>query len=336
MSDEEIDSLYEERAELEAKIKGLESRLKASVKAHNEIFEALRECEEKRNEQSSRLNAIKKDADMQPLVHYVRYDDFKAIESRLSESANRAEQWAAKLTAKDTEIARLTEIVDDATIRLDDRQKRLDALESKLTAGGNLYAIECDRANELQRRLDSINRLNEKLIHDTGKGCSVCGDTPVVNIPGGSGTYWLCGDCVADRFETSDLAVNDLGTQGVELGNVRAERDAALLRLHTLELRFQELEGDRDRWWRRTDDLAHLVREVIKDGDDCSLDFEDWVSRAEKVLSELPRPAKAGKYVCNCGAGFATPEERLAHLASCAAEKGGFVVETPLLKSDGG
>lgn len=35
-------------------------KLEASVKAHNEIFDALRDCEEKRNEQSSRLEGYEK------------------------------------------------------------------------------------------------------------------------------------------------------------------------------------------------------------------------------------------------------------------------------------
>ena len=52
----------------------------------------------------------------------------------------------------------------------------------------------------LQSRLDSTVKLKEKLLLDTGKGCSVCGHTPVVNLQDGSGTYWLCGDCVQERL----------------------------------------------------------------------------------------------------------------------------------------
>lgn len=41
------------------------------------------------------------------------------------------------------------------------------------------------------------NDLEEKLFMDTGGGCSVCGNIPVVNV---GGTYWLCGSCVYDRM----------------------------------------------------------------------------------------------------------------------------------------
>jgi hypothetical protein len=37
----------------------------------------------------------------------------------------------------------------------------------------------------------------EKLLLDTGKGCSICGKTPVVNV---DATYWLCGGCVNERL----------------------------------------------------------------------------------------------------------------------------------------
>ena len=47
--------------------------------------------------------------------------------------------------------------------------------------------------------LTRVNSLNHKLIHDTGKGCSICGETPVVNVP--DGTYWLCGGCVGERLD---------------------------------------------------------------------------------------------------------------------------------------
>ena len=40
--------------------------------------------------------------------------------------------------------------------------------------------------------------LESKLKQDTHGGCSVCGYLPVVNV---SGTYWLCGSCVAERLD---------------------------------------------------------------------------------------------------------------------------------------
>ena len=63
----------------------------------------------------------------------------------------------------------------------------------------NIALVEKNK--DLSSRLDDALKLKDKLLLDTGKGCSVCGHTPVVNIPGGSGTYWLCGDCVGERLE---------------------------------------------------------------------------------------------------------------------------------------
>lgn len=40
----------------------------------------------------------------------------------------------------------------------------------------------------------------KKLLLDTGKGCSVCGQIPVVNV---SGAYWLCGACVEERLKSA-------------------------------------------------------------------------------------------------------------------------------------
>lgn len=48
------------------------------------------------------------------------------------------------------------------------------------------------------QEIDRLAMLNGKLALDTAKGCSVCGETPVVNIP--DETYWLCGGCVAERM----------------------------------------------------------------------------------------------------------------------------------------
>lgn len=52
--------------------------------------------------------------------------------------------------------------------------------------------------------------LRKKLLFDTGKGCSVCGHTPVVNV---DGTYWLCGECVSEKLPSSPEAAleHDLG-----------------------------------------------------------------------------------------------------------------------------
>ena len=41
--------------------------------------------------------------------------------------------------------------------------------------------------------------IEEKKKRDTGGGCSICGRNPAVNVDGG-GSYWLCGECVAEKF----------------------------------------------------------------------------------------------------------------------------------------
>lgn len=37
---------------------------------------------------------------------------------------------------------------------------------------------------------------------DTGGGCSVCGQSPAVNI---QGTYWLCGPCAFERIGIKEV-----------------------------------------------------------------------------------------------------------------------------------
>ena len=39
---------------------------------------------------------------------------------------------------------------------------------------------------------------NKKNRHDTGGGCSICGEFPAINV---EGTYWLCGGCVLEKSE---------------------------------------------------------------------------------------------------------------------------------------
>jgi len=39
--------------------------------------------------------------------------------------------------------------------------------------------------------------VGQKMISDSGGGCSVCGNLPAVNV---EGTYWICGPCVAERL----------------------------------------------------------------------------------------------------------------------------------------
>jgi hypothetical protein len=43
-----------------------------------------------------------------------------------------------------------------------------------------------------------------KIEKDTGGGCSVCGHLSAVNV---QGSYWLCGECVNDRFDRHDEIV---------------------------------------------------------------------------------------------------------------------------------
>jgi hypothetical protein len=42
--------------------------------------------------------------------------------------------------------------------------------------------------------------LRDRMLMDTAHGCSLCADTPVINV-GNSGTYWLCGGCVGERLD---------------------------------------------------------------------------------------------------------------------------------------
>jgi len=49
--------------------------------------------------------------------------------------------------------------------------------------------------------------LKEKNIKDTGGGCSICSDYPVVNI---SDTYWLCGPCVSRQMEDKNREIESL------------------------------------------------------------------------------------------------------------------------------
>ena len=40
--------------------------------------------------------------------------------------------------------------------------------------------------------------VGQKMINDSGGGCSVCGELPAVNV---DGAYWLCGPCVNERLD---------------------------------------------------------------------------------------------------------------------------------------
>ena len=52
-------------------------------------------------------------------------------------------------------------------------------------------------------KLENALRIEDKLEADTGKGCSVCGELPVVNvkIDHEDTDLWLCGGCVGERSE---------------------------------------------------------------------------------------------------------------------------------------
>jgi hypothetical protein len=40
--------------------------------------------------------------------------------------------------------------------------------------------------------------MKTKIERDTGGGCSICKHKPAVNI---EDSYWLCGECVKEKFE---------------------------------------------------------------------------------------------------------------------------------------
>lgn len=68
----------------------------------------------------------------------------------------------------------------------------------------NTMASAADSMEKTLLKLHNAERLKDKLITDTGKGCSVDGNTPVVHVPDeGSNAYWLCGGCVSERLDES-------------------------------------------------------------------------------------------------------------------------------------
>ncbi len=89
-----------------------------------------------------------------------------------------------------------------------------------VNASASADSLEMDALKAITRLQSELNTalyLKGKLITDTGKGCSVCGGTPVVHVPDeGSDSYWLCGGCVAislderrDALSKLDLAESD-------------------------------------------------------------------------------------------------------------------------------
>jgi hypothetical protein len=48
-----------------------------------------------------------------------------------------------------------------------------------------------------EMRLYQRERRAKLRVKDTGCGCSVCGQKPVVNV---EGTYWMCGGCVKEKL----------------------------------------------------------------------------------------------------------------------------------------
>jgi len=64
-------------------------------------------------------------------------------------------------------------------------------------------------------------KLETKLFHDTGKGCSICGSLPVVNV---YGSYWLCGPCVLAEIEF----VPDMTELLIDIKRHFADTDAPL------------------------------------------------------------------------------------------------------------
>lgn len=121
----------------------------------------------------------------------------------------------------------------EAELKLDDEQKW--AADWKAMAEYNDMELAKVReiARGLQSKLDAATKLKDKLILDTGKGCSVCGHTPVVNLPDGSGTYWLCGDCVQERLNERDDYRNHFEA-------CEKQRLEQLSRLHSAELLLSE------------------------------------------------------------------------------------------------
>lgn len=102
-------------------------------------------------------------------------------------------------------LERVTGIKNDLQQACEEKQEALNC-ESELRS--EFY----NKTIELQSELHTAQHLKDKLITDTGKGCSVCGSTPVVHIPDeGSNAYWLCGGCVAIDLDEKREALSRLG-----------------------------------------------------------------------------------------------------------------------------
>ena len=78
-----------------------------------------------------------------------------------------------------------------------DKDFQLDEIEWVAKEGSSMMGIHCELFQPGEVYYE-MRRENQKLFCNTGEGCSVCGSVPVVNV---SGSYWLCGGCVAEKIE---------------------------------------------------------------------------------------------------------------------------------------
>jgi len=111
-----------------------------------------------------------------------------------------------------------------------------DVVQFAYASGYHEHGV--DLVGEVEAQLEALQYLNEKLALDTGKGCSVCGETPVVNVDEG-GSYWLCGGCVEERLNevSAFQAIRSARCKYEDDGNDKAFFDAvdAALAEHDLE-----------------------------------------------------------------------------------------------------
>jgi hypothetical protein len=93
--------------------------------------------------------------------------------------------------------------------------------------------------------------MKTKLKKDTGGGCSICGNKPVVNI---QGTYWLCGDCARDSMDLNEGIIAELKQEIILL---RESRDTH--KTENIELK-KELDKNRILCLRRGSRIYQLER----------------------------------------------------------------------------
>ena len=101
-----------------------------------------------------------------------------------------------------------------------------------------------------------MRRENEKLFCDTGKGCSVCGTVPVVNV---SGTYWLCGKCVDEKTEESNemRRENERLTEIAKVAKKLNHAEQMIIGQANRSQPYNEWQLERNKWMEQLDEILN-------------------------------------------------------------------------------